>query len=473
VRRPGRLAAAATALAVALAATGRTAHAAASERELGRRFLLEARSQLPLVEDPAVVEFVQRVSKRIVDTLGPQEFDYRFYVVQSPSLNAFAVPGGYVFIFSGLLARVASEDELAGVLGHEIGHVHAHHITRLQSEGAVWNVPALMGVLLSAVNPVIGAAAIAAAQTAQLKFSRDFEQEADFLGLRFTTEAGFDPHAMGGFFKTILAEQRLNPTGVPAYMLTHPLAEDRISNIETTIKAQGLKTPAGRPASGIELAEVQAVSRAMMGPVDAVIADYRRPAEERPKDAERQFLLGRVYQTVGQLEAARGALERARELGGVDGRVDRPLGAVYVALKAKDQARATLGRHLARHPTDAWSHLTLGKVLADADDPDGARREFERAIRLDPELDEAHRLAGLTLGRKGREADGFYHLAVASRLRGDLEQSLNQFRRTADLLREGEPRREEVERAIAELRPLVVERERDRQERQRRRRGLR
>ncbi len=461
----------AAALAVVLAVTG-SAGASSGERELGRRFMLEARSQLPLVEDPAVTELVQGVAKRIVDALGPQEFDYRFYVVQSPALNAFAVPGGYVFVFSGLLARVANEDELAGVLGHEIGHVHAHHITRLQSEGAVWNVPALMGVLLSAVNPVLGAAAIAAAQTAQLKYSRDFEQEADFLGLRFTTAAGYDPHGMSGFFKTILAEQRLNPTGVPAYMLTHPLADDRITNIETTIRSQGLKTPAGRPMAGVELAEAQAVSRAMMGPVDAVLAEYRRAVDEQPTDGVRHFLLGRVQQTVGQLEAARASLERARELGGVDGRIDRPLGAVYVALKARDEARVALGRHLARHPTDGWSHLALGKVLADADDTDGALREFERAIRLDPELDEAHRLAGLTLGRKGREADGFYHLAVASRLRGDLEQSLSHFQRTAQLLPEGE-RRREVERAIEELRPLVVERERDRQERQRRRRGFR
>ncbi len=159
-------------LAGAIAASG--VARAESEADLGRRFLLEARGELPLIEDPVVTGYVQKVGTRIVDVIGPKSWEYRFFVVQDPSLNAFAVPGGYVFVFSGLLARVKSDDELAGVLGHEIGHAHAHHITRQQKEGQVWTAAALLGLLASAVNPVLGAAGVAAAQTAQLKYSRAF-----------------------------------------------------------------------------------------------------------------------------------------------------------------------------------------------------------------------------------------------------------------------------------------------------------
>ncbi|HJQ82515.1 MAG TPA: M48 family metalloprotease, partial [Candidatus Binatia bacterium] len=437
------------------------------ESDLGRRFFLMARSELPLVEDPAVDEYVERVARKLVATLGAQQFEYRFYVVQHPALDAFAVPGGYIFIFSGLLARVGSDDELAGVLAHEIGHVAGHHIVRQQQGGQVWTAAALLGVLLSAVNPVVGAAAIGAAQTAQLKFSREFEQEADFLGLRYATEAGYDPHALGSFFKTLLVEQRVNPAGVPAYMLTHPVAEDRISNVETTITAQKLKTPPGRPASASDLAEVQAVARAIGGPTEIVVGQYKRPVDERPDDAERQFLLGRVYQTVGQLEAARAALERCRDLGGLGGRVDRPLGTVYVALKEPAKARDALGNHLRRHPDDARARVELAKALADANDVGGSTAELQRALTLDPDLDEAHRLLGIALGRKGDEAEGFYHLALASRLRGELEQSLSHFQRLDRLLTPGSMRQAEVEQAIDELEPLVRERERDRLQRRR------
>jgi predicted Zn-dependent protease len=453
-------------LAGVLAAEG-VAHASIDERELGRRFYLEARSELPLLDDPAVQDYVSRIGHRLVDALGPQPFDYHFYVVQEPVLNAFAVPGGYVFVFSGLVARVKNDDELAGVLAHEIGHAHAHHVTRLESASAPWTIASLLGLLLTAVNPVLGAGAMAAAQTAQLRYSRDFEQEADYLGVHTMTKAGYDPHALASFFKELLAEQRLNPAGVPPYMLSHPLTEDRIAHVETVVKSEGLTTPKGRPAASPELGEVRAVARAICEPTEVVIDEYRRAAEAKPQDADRQLQLGRVYQTVGQLEAARGALEHAKALGA---NVDRPLGAVDQSLKRTPEAKESLERWLARHPEDGWSHLQLGKALADGGDEAGALHEFQRAVALDPDLDEAHRLLGLSLGRKGQEAEGFYQLAVASRLRGELEQAFSHFQQTLKLVPDDSPRHKEVEEALAELRPIVQERERQRMER--RRRGL-
>ena len=473
MRRPARGVAAALVLALALAPLASAAREGGGEGDLGRKFYLMARSELPLVDDPVVTEYVERVGRRLLPTLGAQQFDYHFYVVSQPVLNAFAVPGGYVFVYSELLARVANDDELAGVLGHEMGHVAGHHILRQQQAGTAWTAAALLGLLLSAVNPVVGAAAVGAAETAQLRYSRDFEQEADYFGLRFASEAGYDPHALGSFFKQLLIEQRVNPAGVPPYMLSHPITEDRIAHVDTIISAEKLKRPPGRPAASPDLPEVQAVARAAADPPELVVARYKREVDAKPDDPERQFLLGRVYQTVGQFEAAKIALERCRDLGGLDGRVDRPLGSVYVALKNSADARVVLGRHLARHPDDAFARLELGMALGDAGDADGSLVELQRAIRLDPELDEAHRLAGLALGRKGEEAEGFYQLAVASRLRGELEQSLSHFQRTDKLVKPGSARADEVKQAIEELQPLVREREREREQRRRTgRRGI-
>ncbi|TMB49298.1 MAG: tetratricopeptide repeat protein, partial [Deltaproteobacteria bacterium] len=171
--------------------------------------------------------------------------------------------------------------------------------------------------------------------------------------------------------------------------------------------------------------------------------------------------------------AARGALEKCRELGGLGGRVDRPLGTVYVALKEPAKAREALERHLSKHPDDAFVHTQLGKALSDLDQGGAALTEFQRALSLDPDSEEAQRLTGLALGRKGDEAEGFYHLALSSRLRGELEQALSQFQHTDRLVTPGSRRQAEVEQAIAELEPLVRERARERQERRRTgRRGL-
>jgi predicted Zn-dependent protease len=248
-------------------------------------------------------------------------------------------------------------------------------------------------------------------------------------------------------------------------MLSHPITEERVAHVESIIDAQKLRTPKGRPAAGAELAEVQAVVRAMTEPVEIVTAEYRKRAEAKPDDAEAQFLAGRVYQTVGQPEAARVALERCRDLGGLGGRVDRPLGSVYVALKSTENATSALRRRLTKQPGDAFAHQELGKALADAKDEAGALKEFQRAIAIDPDLDDAQRLTGMTLGRQGRQAEGFYHLAVAARLRGDLEQALSHFEKCDELEPDGTARKKELAEAIDELEPIVRNRLIERRER--------
>jgi predicted Zn-dependent protease len=318
----------------------------------------------------------------------------------------------------------------------------------------VWTAASLLGLLLAAVNPVLGAGAIAAAQTAQLKFSREFEQEADYLGVRLAAESGYDPRSLAGFFKHLLDEQRLNPSGAPPYMLSHPVTADRVTNVEALIKAQRLPIPTGRPAAGLDMQEARIVARALTEPAEVVIASRRREVEAAPDDAGAHFLLGRTYQTVGQLEAAREELERSEQLG-VGPIIDRPLGSLYLVLKEHALARQHLEKHLATDPRDGWSRLELGKVLAATNDVDGSIREYRRAIDLDPELDQAHRLLGVTLGRRGDEEEGLYHLAIASLLRGDLVQALRHFQRVEALSEEGSARRAAAEKAIEELQDVV------------------
>ncbi|HWP64639.1 MAG TPA: M48 family metalloprotease, partial [Candidatus Limnocylindria bacterium] len=451
--RPSRFAAAFTAAAL-LAAPCRVV-ASNAERELGRRFMLEARSQLPLEDDPAPNELLRTLGTQLVEKLGPQEFDYHFYVIEHPTLNAFAVPGGYIFFFSGLIGRVNSDDELAGVLGHEIAHISAHHMARQQTAGQLWTAAALLGMLASLVNPVLGAGALAAAQTAQLKYSRDYEQEADYLGLGLVGRAGYDPHALASFFQELLTEQRLNPAGVPAYMLSHPVTQERVAKAESIISAQRLVTPPGRPMRSLALQEAQAVVRAQNGPKEEVLAEYRRAAEAKPTDPIARFLLGRAYQVVGQTDAARKELEESRRLGGAELREQRALGAVYLAANRPEDAKKAFDAYLARYPRDAWSHLMLGRAQSAAGDEAAAMQEFRRAISLDPEFGPAHRELGIALGRQGKEGEGFYHLAIAAREHGDLQQAFGFFQRAAAALPKGDARQPEIEAALEELKPLV------------------
>jgi len=427
----------------------------ADEKELGRRFALEAAGQLPTVSDPAVVDLVRDLGKRLVDTLGAQPFDYDFQVVAHPALNAFAVPGGHVWVFSGLMARVTSIDELAGVMGHEVAHVHAHHMARQQEETRLWNYAALLGVLLSAINPVLGAGAIAAAQTAGLRYTREFEEEADYLGLRFMYAAGYDPAAMPSFFKKILAEQRLNPTEMPPYLLTHPLTEDRIAKVETSIAAFARPRKAPPPEAARELEEARAVLRADEGPTDGVLEEYRRRAEAAPNDGFAWYLYGVACSSVGRLDAAASALEKSASLGGGGRRLPMRLASVHLRQGRVTEARAAIEPYVAAHGADAAARLLLGQTLIELGDGARGTTELQGAISLDPNQAESHQLLGMVYGRGGRSGDAFIHLAKSHELRGKLPEALSYYMRARDALGPTDTRAESIGERIAELGEIV------------------
>ncbi len=153
---------------------------ASEEKDLGKKFALEARAKLPLIDDVEVNRYVDRIGQKIVAALGSQPFQYHFYVVRDPRINAFAVPAGYIYVHGGLLTHASNDDEVAGVLGHEIAHVNAHHLARQQEATQLLNYATLLGVLLSVVQPAVGAGAVAINAATQLKYRREFEQEADY-----------------------------------------------------------------------------------------------------------------------------------------------------------------------------------------------------------------------------------------------------------------------------------------------------
>ena len=400
-----------------------------------------------MITDVEVVTYVNRIGQRIVGALDSRAFTYEFAVVRDPRLNAFAVPGGYVYIHSGLLTQVSNDDELAGVLGHEIAHVHAHHLARQQEAAQLMNYATLLGVLLSIVQPALGAGAVAANATAQLQYRREFEQEADYIGARYMQQAGYDPRGMLDFFKKMTDAQRTMPTMAP-YVLSHPLTDKRLSNLEAVLKTHQWDHGTRRPAS-LELERVQLLVRARSEPPQDVVEQYRRRAEAQPNDGRSRYLLGLAYLETGLFDAARDQLELARQLGFKE--VDRELGRSWLRLREPEKARELLSRAAEADPDDPIAYFELGNALQALNDGTGAMRAYQRAIELAPDLEQAHYSLGILAGRAGQEGDGFYHLGKAFKLRGDLDKALSQFQKAEPLLPPGSDRAREVHDEIADL----------------------
>jgi predicted Zn-dependent protease len=199
------------------------------EWQLGRQLEADLAKQLDLVRDSSVTGYVDRLGRRLVAQTDMANLPWEFHVVNDPEINAFNIPGGHVYVNTGLIAASGDVSQLAGVLGHEISHGVARHGTEQLTR--VYGLNLVAGVLLGE-NPaayeqilaqILGTGAIA-------RFSRSAEREADALGVRTMWEAGYDPQGMVTMFQELLTRRRSRPGSVDQFFASHPLTEERIAD---------------------------------------------------------------------------------------------------------------------------------------------------------------------------------------------------------------------------------------------------
>jgi len=207
------------------------------EVQMGAQEAQQINAQLPMVTDPEVNRYINLLGDQIASHTSRANLDWRFFVVDAAEVNAFAVPGGYVYVNRGLVERTDQMDELAGVLGHEIQHVVLRHTVKQmeQMQGANIGVT-LACVLTNVCNSQIAQAGINIAGTALFaKFSRTDEQQADAGAVPNTVNAGIDPHGVVTMFQKLLAEKKRRPGAVDAFFATHPGEEERIAAVQAII----------------------------------------------------------------------------------------------------------------------------------------------------------------------------------------------------------------------------------------------
>jgi len=208
------------------------------EVEMGAQYSQQINQQLPIITDPLVNQYINTLGNELARVADDRNLEWHFYVVNSSEVNAFAVPGGYVYINRGLIERAARMDQVAGVLGHEIGHVtHRHSVKQMgQQNGAQIGLTVACVLQPSVCNSQLGSAAInVGAQAVFAKFSRNDEAEADQAGIEYTVKAGIDPRGIPEMFQILLDERQTRPGAVEAWFQTHPLEENRIHDTEATI----------------------------------------------------------------------------------------------------------------------------------------------------------------------------------------------------------------------------------------------
>jgi predicted Zn-dependent protease len=248
-----------------------------------------------LVEDPQITEYINDIGHRISAHANDGNHKFTFFVIDDPNINAFALPGGYIGVHTGLLEATRSEDELAGVLAHEVAHVTQRHIARAvhaNSRQSILSTAIMLGAILAGVaggasgDVMQGAIAVAqgTAAQAQINFTRNNEYEADRIGIRALAEAGFDPQGMGSFFEVISRTGGSPEYRVPEFLRTHPVSSARIA--EARGRARDYAPVHTSDTVNYGVARSRLIVERMVTSEDAV-RYFERESYENQSDAER------------------------------------------------------------------------------------------------------------------------------------------------------------------------------------------
>ncbi len=211
----------------------------AVERRLGQQAATEVDRQLPLSRDPQRAQRIEQIGRKLAAVSDRQDLRFQFYLVEGSEVNAFALPGGFIYLYAGLLDHVRSDDELANVLGHEIGHVAArHHVKQMQSVLGYQVLSSL--VFRDTKSPELQRGVAMMFDLISKGYSREDELEADRLGMRYAQRAGYQPLGMVSFLELLQQLQQSEPSSVLTIFQTHPAVSERIIRARQEIEHLGL-----------------------------------------------------------------------------------------------------------------------------------------------------------------------------------------------------------------------------------------
>ncbi len=367
-----------------LGEVARTAFSEAQEARLGREIMRQIIASREYLRDAEIASYLNTLGDRLVASSPSPYRHFEFFVVRDPSINAFALPGGYIGVHTGLISAVHNESELAAVLAHEIAHVTQNHLARMveaQKTSGLTSLAALaVAILASRTNSQLSQAAVTLAGAlnaqSQLDFSRDHEREADRVGLQILTQAGFSPLGMVSFFERLQAHGRLLETNAPAYLRTHPLTFQRIADMQNRVA----EMPYRQHQDSLEFRLVRARVWADEGEAAQAVKNFEARLKNDANDPANWYGLALAALRAGQIEQADAALARLDALG-----VQSPL-LVSLAMQV-EQALGRSDRAIARGKAALKSHAahrplayTYAQVLLHAQQPAEALRFLDEQL---------------------------------------------------------------------------------------------
>jgi predicted Zn-dependent protease len=405
------------------------------ERRIGESIVREIRFREPsYVDDPEAEDYLLKLGTRLAQANPALHVDLDFFVLRDHTVNAFALPGGFVGVHTGLIQTAETESELASVLAHELGHVSQRHLARLLSQQQQMQVPMMVAlaaaILLGRNRPDLAVGAAAAAQGAgvqsQLSYSRDFEREADRIGLQTLEDAGYDVRAMAVFFEKLQRSTRVSDDGtLPGYLRTHPITSERIADVQNKAAAM----PYRQHADSIDFYLVRAKLRADAGEARDAVASFESALREQRYASEpaTHYGLAEALVRAGRAKDAQRELERVRA-SGIDSPMLETLAArIKQAAGDKAGASAILAAAHKRYPhSRAVSYADIA-ALQDAGQNDAALAVLREALTQYPKDARLYGMQARGYAATGKRLLQHQAQGEAYALQGSLPAAIEQF----------------------------------------------
>jgi predicted Zn-dependent protease len=431
------------------------------EEDLSRQMMTAILKYYDVIEDPVVVNYVNDIGNRILASLPQQPFRYQFHVIKDDVYNAFATPAGHIFVYTGLIDAMEEEEELAGILGHEIAHVYCRHISqkieRQKKMGWASLAGLAAGVLLGVGGAGEAASAVtmgsqAATKSAELAYGRDDEMQADQFGVKFITGAGYSAEGLLKILKKIRGKTWFGSDQIPTYLKTHPAVEDRIAFIGSWIESNDAT---GKPIPLVNednFKRVHTRVETRYGDEETVLSRLENDVARNPGDPLTHYRYGLILARAGNRSEAIKQMRIALTKRAFDPYILKDLGWIYFLDGQFPQALKTLKSARSMIPKDPECAFYLGRTQMEMGKLPEAIDSFQKLTVQYPKYTPAYYYLGQSLGQQQQLGDAHYYLGVYYLRKREYKNAMVQLKQALKHSQDAD-KRKQIEGWLAKMEP--------------------
>lgn len=425
------------------------------EKKLGKEFYDKMEEHQLILKNKALKDYITKIGHLVLKQSPKSPFDFNFFIVDSSAVNAFATPGGYIYINKGLIMASENEAQLAGVIAHEIGHANARHVASIIEKSKKLNIATLVGLLAGVflggggeATAAIAAFSIAGSSSLTLRYMRQHEEEADRLGIEYLSRAGYYPAAMIDFLKIMKQQEFLSKT-MPSYLQTHPGTDDRIAYIDSLILTQYHQTGAKNIIGN--LSRIQALVPLDTSELEKRYRQLENSLQSDPNNVDLLFNLAMTEEQLDQTGSALNHFQKAQNLSPRDADILKNIGLIYLKTGDSDLAQDYLLRAVKLNPDNDEITLALGKTYF-------ASGKYQKALDSYLKLKDApsgdtdiNYFIAMTYGKLNNKGDSHYYFGLHFKKENKKESALFHFKEALNYFPPGSDRSNAINQAIKDI----------------------